>query len=52
MNQGSKGFEGGINRGLSRRDAIKGAAVAGFGLLGASALAACSPGSGSSGDTA
>lgn len=52
MNQGSKGFEGGINRGLSRRDAIKGAAVAGFGLLGASALAACSPGSGSSGDAA
>lgn len=44
MNQGSKGFDNCINKGLSRRDAIKGAAVAGLGLLGAGALAACSSG--------
>lgn len=32
-----------LTKGISRRDALKGAAVAGIGMLGATALAACSP---------
>lgn len=46
MNTGKESMGNASGMQLSRRDAIKGAAVMGMGLLGATSLAACAPGKG------